>query len=201
MKKIGIDFDNTIVCYDDLFYKIAREENLIPKDSPHSKIFIRDYLRSKEKDETFTNLQAEVYGKRILEATPFPGVLSAIEDLIANNFKVSIISHKSLHPYKGPKYNLHDAAMLWLEKNKFISRNSISLTKENIFFNLTKEKKIEKIHSLECDYFIDDLPEILNMIKGKVMKILYCSENKNLPKNYIILKRWDQLNHIINYRK
>ena len=36
MVKIGIDFDNTIVIYDDLFHKIASEENLIPINFPKS---------------------------------------------------------------------------------------------------------------------------------------------------------------------
>ena len=47
MKKIGIDFDNTIVSYDDLFHKIATEQKLIPENFPHSKLLIRDYLRKK----------------------------------------------------------------------------------------------------------------------------------------------------------
>ena len=54
MVKIGIDFDNTIVIYDDLFHKIASEENLIPINFPKSKLLIREYLRSKNKDEFFT---------------------------------------------------------------------------------------------------------------------------------------------------
>lgn len=197
MKKVGIDFDNTIVCYDLLFYKIAREENLIPKESPHSKIFIRDYLRRQDKDEIFTTLQAEVYGKRILEACPSQGVLLAIKDLISKNYEVSIISHKSKYPYKGPKYNLHNAAMLWLEKNNFISNNSEGLSEKNIFFNQTKNEKIEKIHSLGCNFFIDDLPEILNMIKGNVKKILYSPQNIKISENYFVLKKWDELSSII----
>ena len=49
MTKIGIDFDNTIVFYDDLFHKIATEEKLIPSNFPTSKVLIRDYLRKKIK--------------------------------------------------------------------------------------------------------------------------------------------------------
>ena len=74
MKKIGIDFDNTIVFYDDLFHKITTEQKLIPSNFPQSKLLIRDYLRKNHKDELFTIIQAEVYGKRILEASPAPNV-------------------------------------------------------------------------------------------------------------------------------
>ena len=41
MKKIGIDFDNTIVVYNNLFYKIALK--LIPAELPKNKTIIRDF--------------------------------------------------------------------------------------------------------------------------------------------------------------
>ena len=57
MKTIGIDFDNTLVIYDELFYKLAIERDLIPKNLSKNKIIIRNYLRAINKDEQFTNLQ------------------------------------------------------------------------------------------------------------------------------------------------
>ena len=62
MTLIGLDFDNTLVCYDKLFHKTALERGLIDKSIPRNKIAIRDYLRSKDKDEEFTLLQGEIYG-------------------------------------------------------------------------------------------------------------------------------------------
>ena len=44
---IGIDFDNTIVQYDDLFKKIAIEERLIKESwDGEGKTALRDHLRS-----------------------------------------------------------------------------------------------------------------------------------------------------------
>ena len=40
MKKLGIDFDNTIVIYDELFYKVALERNLIPINFSKNKLKI-----------------------------------------------------------------------------------------------------------------------------------------------------------------
>ena len=145
MKKIGIDFDNTIVSYDNLFHKIAAEQKLIPRNFPQSKLLIRDYLRKKDKDELFTLIQAEVYGKRILEASPAPNVDLVIKELISIGCDVSIISHKSLYPYKGPKYDLHKSAMLWLEKNNFFDKEKVGLSRYKVHFNLTKEDKIKKL--------------------------------------------------------
>ena len=201
MVKIGIDFDNTIVIYDDLFHKIASEENLIPINFPKSKLLIRDYLRSKNKDELFTLLQAEVYGRRIIEASPANYVLLNLKELIMNGYEINIISHKSMYPYKGPKYNLHDAAMSWLEKNNFFNTKGIGLSTKNVFFNLTKEDKIRKIETCDCDYFIDDLPEILNLIKGKTKKILYDPKTIHKNENFILLKSWKKLKEIIEDRR
>ena len=42
---IGIDFDNTIVSYDDLFHRLATERGLIPAAFPSRKTSMRDFLR------------------------------------------------------------------------------------------------------------------------------------------------------------
>ena len=197
MNKIGIDFDNTIVSYDNLFHKIALEEKLISLDFPKSKILIRNYLRKNNKDELFTMIQAEVYGKRILEASPAPNVNLVIKELINLGWNVFIISHKSLYPYKGPKYDLHKSAMLWLDKNKFFEDDNVGISRDKVYFNVTKEEKINKIDTLGCDYFIDDLPEILRLINKKTIKILYNPENNYKYDEYIILNKWKNLIKIL----
>jgi len=42
---IGIDFDNTIVCYDQIFHEAAVERDLIQPNLPASKQVVRDALR------------------------------------------------------------------------------------------------------------------------------------------------------------
>ena len=43
---IGLDFDNTIVSYDALFYKVAIEQKVVPASLPVNKVAVRDHLRS-----------------------------------------------------------------------------------------------------------------------------------------------------------
>ena len=81
MTLLGLDFDNTLVCYDDLFHQLALEKDLIPDNISADKIVIRDYLRGQGRDEDFTLLQGEVYGLRILDAKPAEGMLNALKDL------------------------------------------------------------------------------------------------------------------------
>ena len=179
MKKIGIDFDNTIVVYDNLFYKIALENKLIPAELPKNKIIIRDFLRNNNKDHLFTKLQSEVYGNRILDAEPAPNILQSLLK-IKDEFKLIIISHKTKYPYSGPKYNLHSAAISWLEKNNFLSKQGLNLKYEDIFFEPTKKGKLETINKSGCSYFIDDLPDILKFVDKKITRILYLN-NQSKP--------------------
>src|SRR5260221_9194382 len=96
---VGLDFDNTIVCYDRLFHKLARERGLIPESVPANKGAVRDYLRSIDRENDWTEMQGIGYGPRIAEAEPFPGVHDFLNACKTPGVRVAIISHKTKHPY------------------------------------------------------------------------------------------------------
>ena len=201
MKKIGIDFDNTIVIYDELFYKVALERNLIPINFPKNKLKIRNYLRKQNKENEFTNIQSEVYGKRIIDANAAPNIFEALKK-ISNDYEINIISHKSKFPYSGEKYNLHIAAINWLEKNKFLSISGLNIKNKDIYFLPTKDKKLAAINALDYTYFVDDLPEILKYIKKQTHRILYLNNQKITLNKFwdSTLHNWNELPEII-YKK
>ena len=198
MIKLGIDFDNTLLTYDSLFCKAAKEKNLIPSDFGEGKTRIRNYLREKDKEESFTLLQGEVYGLRISEATPSDGMFEALKTAKKNGIELFIVSHKAKTPYLGPKYDLHNAAKSWLEKNFFFDKNGINILEENVFFEVTKEEKIDRIESIGCTHFIDDLPEILEMINPKIKRILYNPNSKFIDKRFINMSHWLNLINLLN---
>ncbi|MAE43042.1 hypothetical protein CMO93_04675 [Candidatus Woesearchaeota archaeon] len=177
---IGVDFDNTIVCYDGLFYDAALEKGLIPKNIPKVKNSIRDYLRKIGKEDDWTKLQGNIYGPGILKAPPFEGVIEFLKYCKKNNIKTFIISHKTLHPYIGSKYNLHKYAMGWIEQEGILDKEITGLDKKDIFFELTKEDKLKRIAKQKCDYFIDDLPEFLldKEFPSDTFKILFDPSKK-----------------------
>ena len=78
MTLLGLDFDNTLVKYDRLFYALAIERKLIDKNMPENKA-IRDFLRREGKEEQFTLLQAK-YMERILEAEAAVGMLENLKN-------------------------------------------------------------------------------------------------------------------------
>ena len=161
--RIGIDFDNTIACYDGVFHAAALERQLIPADLPSDKTSVRDHLRSLGRDADFTELQGYVYGSRMQLVNLFPGFAETLRDLRARGHDVYIVSHKTRTPFAGPAYDLHAAAREFLSARAIEGDGAGQIPAQNIFFELTKEEKVGRIAALECNVFIDDLPEILAM--------------------------------------
>ena len=158
---IGVDFDNTIVSYDSLFHKIARERGWIPADVPVNKSDVRNFLRKAGREDDWTEMQGTVYGARMAEAAIFPGVKEFFQACKAAGNQLNIISHKTRHPFRGELYDLHAAALAWIEQEGFLSNSPFAIGRDHVFLELTREAKLARIASEQCDYFIDDLPEFL----------------------------------------
>jgi hypothetical protein len=159
--RVGVDFDNTIVCYDTIFHSVAVERKLIPDSVSPGKGSVRDYLRQADRENDWTELQGYIYGPGLEKASPYPGVLKFFKQCRALAVDVFIVSHKTRHPFKGPQYNLHDSARKWLKQRQFHDIAGVGLPESRVYLEQTKEKKIARIAKLHCDYFIDDLPEFL----------------------------------------
>lgn len=176
--QIGFDFDNTIVSYDALFHKVAMEQAVIDASVPVNKLAVRDYLRAAGKEPVWTEMQGYVYGGRMSEASAYPDAIHVMQLLKARGHTLSIVSHKTRHPYIGKQYDLHAAARAWIEANLIHAGKPI-IPSEQIYFELTKEEKLARIRQLACDVFIDDLPEILHskQFPAATQRILFDPEN------------------------
>jgi hypothetical protein len=156
---VGIDFDNTIVCYDQLLHRVASDQGLIPAELPASKERIRDFLRQNGKEEQWIELQGYIYGVGIQDATAFPGVVELLGRCVRHHVPVYIVSHKTRRPFRGPECDLHEAAHKWLEGHGFYNSAETGLSPERVHFELTKQAKLDRIGKVGCTHFIDDLPE------------------------------------------
>ena len=59
---------------------------------------------------------------------------------------------------------------------------------DHVFFELTKEEKIARVANIGCDYFIDDLPEILLMPgfpKKKLSAFYLIQTASTIPMRYM----------------
>jgi hypothetical protein len=189
---VGMDFDNTVIVYDDVFYKHAVDLGLIRKTVKKNKQIIRDTIRLLPDGESeWIKLQGLVYGVFIDEAKPAQGVEDFLLICRQNDIEVSIISHKTLYPSLGPKYNLPDAAKGWLQQKKYSQRFGIS--SDGMIFERSLQGKYDKMVKRECTHFIDDLPEVLlnpKFPKG-IIKILYSQVDENDSKEYMCFKDWE----------
>lgn len=179
---IGIDFDNTIVCYDELFWQAARDGGLIPPEIPRSKESVRNALRQSGREEDWTLLQGVVYGARLQEAIAFPGVAEFFQVARSKGWRLYIISHKTRYPYAGPQYDLHLAAANWLRTHGFVGDSPWGISEEQVYFELEKAQKLDRIGVHACSVFIDDLPELLTdpEFPKDVQRLLFDPHSRHL---------------------
>lgn len=196
--RIGLDFDNTIVCYDDLFHRIALERSLIDDSVPISKQAVRDHLRGCGLEADWIKLQGLVYGARMSEAEAYPGAIDFISASLRSGAQVSIISHKTKTPYAGPPYDLHTAAADWLSVRDIGVAGALEAVTIN--FELTREDKLRQIKKQNCSTFIDDLPDFLNEpnFPLQTQKILFDPNGANEDdQGYLRVNSWPQISRLL----
>ena len=194
---IGIDFDNTIVCYDQLFYEAARAKRLIPAEVTVSKDEVRGYLRRHNREKDWMELQGIVYGPRSQDATPFPGVLDFLDSCKQRCIAVRIISHKTEYArYDKTRTNLREAALDWMVRHRFFQAAGLGLSRHSIIFGATRQAKIEHIRQSGCTHFIDDLEEVFleDTFPGNVEKIIFASNHQpEAMPGAKVMTRWKEI--------
>ncbi len=195
--RIGLDFDNTIVSYDVLFYQVALEQGLITPNIHVNKVAVRDHLRSVDKEAIWTEMQGYVYGARMKEAQAFPGLFEVLPTLLEMGHDLFIVSHKTKHPFIGEKYDLHAAASGWISENLQRPGNLL-IPRDQVFFEITKAEKIARIAELQCQIFIDDLPEILmaDTFPNSTKRLLFDPENQHsesVPQSIKRVRGWKEI--------
>lgn len=157
--KIGLDFDNTIICYDGVFHAVAVEWGLLPADIPTNRESVRDYLNNSGHAEEFTRLQGYVYGPGIEAATLWPGVDQFIGRAVATGHELHVVSHKTRAPISGPAHDLRGFAVRFLKSHGLVRPGA--LADQSLHFEDSQADKASCIQALELDVFVDDLPDFL----------------------------------------
>ncbi len=174
---IGIDFDNTIVSYDAVLYRLALSRALIRPETTPNKRFIRDQIRRLPNGEhEWQRLQASIYGPAMAEATLQEGVQPFLQRCHRERIGVCIVSHKTLLAGMDETgTDLRAAAMAWMRRRRFFDAGGLGLAEVDVHFESTRREKIERIRRLGCTHFIDDLEETFleEGFPAQVEKILY----------------------------
>jgi hypothetical protein len=160
---IGLDFDNTIACYDLAIATLSDSIAGLPADTPRTKLGLRDHLRAVGRESDWTAFQGTLYGPGMCHAKPFDGAIATMRQLSREGHHLVIVSHRSLRPYAGPPYDLHAAARSWVaERLQGLGLFQESGAASPVNFLETRDAKIAMISKLKFDVFVDDLPEVLD---------------------------------------
>jgi hypothetical protein len=188
---IGIDFDNTIVGYDELMYRIAVERGLIDGDGDgdgdRTKRVVRDRIRRLADGEVeWQKLQALAYGPLISEARLLEGADEFIRRCRDAGMTVVIVSHKTEYAScDETRTNLRTAAIEWMAAHRVFDRDGLGLDRDAVFFESTRAAKIGRIKAVGCSHFIDDLEEVFlePSFPSGVHKILYAPHGATVSAN------------------
>jgi hypothetical protein len=177
---IGIDFDNTIASYDELMHRLAVQWGWVGAGMSKNKKLIRDALRALPDGEAkWRRLQTHCYGPGMYDARPMEGAKEFIAGCKTRGVPVWVVSHKTEFANFGdPTVKLRAAALEWMAGQGFFSPEGLGVGRERVFFEETRERKIERIRSLGVSHFIDDLEETFlePSFPSQVAQILYAPE-------------------------
>ena len=158
---LGTDFDNTIVDYEHVFPSVARELG-VEVSAGMDKKSLRDFIRTLSGGEIlWQKIQADVYGARMCEAFLIEGFSTLVRSCQERDIPLYIVSHKTQFAVQKPAADLRTYAFDWMNNKGFFSKEYLGLYPGQIFFEDTREKKIDRIRSLGCTHFIDDMEEVL----------------------------------------
>jgi hypothetical protein len=200
MKIIGIDLDNTLISYKGVFHRAARSQGLIPPECPEDKDAVRDYLRSVDREDDWTRLQGHVYGPGLIDAAPYAGAPECIAAFRRRGWRVVIISHKTKTPYLGPPHDLQASAREWLDARGIVGTGDGQVPRDCVFLEESKAAKANRIATMDCDWFVDDLPEFLSdpAFPLRTRRVLFDPEGRSQPDTrWLRASSWAEINALI----
>jgi len=161
--RIALDLDNTIACYDEVFSSEARARGLVDDSVAADKTSVRDHLRARGRDDDWTELQGWAYGPGMSGAAPYAGLQRFLTMCVERQVEVYVVSHRSRKPYLGPPYDLHEAAMRWLESRGIVGGHW-GLDASRVHLETSAQAKADRVVALGCSQAVDDLPEFLEQL-------------------------------------
>lgn len=196
--RVGIDLDNTLICYDQAFARVGKEEGLLPVSFDGNKAAVKRALLAERPDGfLWERLQGLVYGRRIDAAELFGGVAAFLVACRGQGVEVAVVSHKTERAHHDPHHtDLRGAALRWMESNRFFDSGGLGLDRARVYFEGTRDDKVRRIRSLACDVFIDDLAEVLAHadMPPACRRILFGNEPHEAFEQY---SSWDEVRHAL----
>ena len=199
--RIGIDFDNTIAGFDEVFAEMARTMGLVDARFHGHKRTLRDTIRRLPDGEMrWQRLQGRVYGAGMASARLIDGVDGFLRRCLAAGHEVFIVSHKTEYGHDDPdRINLRQVALDWMIGRGFFCADSYGVRPENVFFEPTRAEKLGRIATLQCSWFIDDLEEVLSdpCFPPGVTRILFTPSCNDVSTGAIQCRTWQDITEVV----
>jgi len=193
-QRIGIDLDNTIICYEKAFAAAASQLNLFSYSWSGGKTDLKKALLSRLAGQRLWQMvQGRVYGAGITDAELFPGVERFLRRCRYLGKEVFIVSHKTeFGHFDSSGVSLREAALSWLTDKQFFG-SAFELDRSHVFFADTRSDKVARIAELKLDVFIDDLQEVLEEpLFPDIKKILF-SDSTNSFTGGTVCGSWHEI--------
>ena len=198
---IGLDFDNTIANYDSVFKEISFQYDLLEDGWQGTKKELKQIILALPKgEETWMKIQGKVYGEFMHKAELMPGVANFLFHCKIKEIPICVISHKTEYGhFDEKKISLRDEAMKWMGEKNLFNKSYFSLTKDQVFFSNTRKQKVEKISTIGCSHFIDDLVEVFEephfpKDTKKILLDASCQDSKKKPS---VFNNWTDINNTL----
>lgn len=200
---LGVDFDNTLVSYDNVLWKTAQRLGFLNSGVAQHKKNIRDAIRQlPEGEKKWQQLQAHVYGKAMEEAVLIDGVGEFLNSCRRLSVPVYIVSHKTQFAAQDTeRIDLRQRALNWMKQKGFFDRQGLGFSADEVFFESTRQDKVNRIKQLACTHFIDDLEETFleESFPRGVERILYSPDTKrSLVSGVKIFETWAEIKRYFN---
>jgi len=152
---IGIDLDNTIINYNKVYKKFLDVFDVKINLNHSLKDQVKFFLERNYGNSAWTKFQSLLYGPLSLEAELYSGFTDFI-NLNTSKCDFVIVSHRTSKASGFSDINLQTYGARSYE---YLIKSCVGDI--DIFFENDENSKINKIISLKCDVFIDDLTKIL----------------------------------------
>ncbi len=210
--RIGIDLDNTILKYDELFHLLALEQSWIDQFCLPDKDAVKNALFKKADDfdqseNRWRQLQAWAYGSHIGKALVFDGLFDFVGWVQKCGGRLFIVSHKTEFSNYDPSVSLRDAALNTLDQRGFfkpVNKGGYGFEQQDVFFASSLDEKIQKIRELNLTHFIDDLPKVIchEEFPNETRKILFSSTSIKKMDEILVFPVWrdvEEYFHLSNW--
>ena len=204
---IGLDLDNTLVSYEAAFLAASKSFKESLPSTLKTKNQIRDFIRKLPNGEhSWQKLQGLTYGNYVLShASLYPGVKRFLWRCKQRGYRVKIVSHKTKYGHYDIKnIPLRQVALDFLSEQGLL--NSENPLIQDVVFMSTREEKVECIRGQYFDWFVDDLPSVINDLNGVsgLNTILFDSIIKQTDnvlvdtESTVVASDWQQIDTMIN---